>query len=165
MTTETKESKARLYKHTLGSAKYGFGILTTSDGRKDDSVNGREAHFIVGLGQRFGRYATKNPVEIALLDKEVEAKHPNIFIDSGEREVSEDALNPVAALTAKIRKELLMEMRQKELDATNPERDMGESVQGKLNPSSTTSIAPVAAGGDASTLAARLVQLTNKPGA
>lgn len=155
-----KKPRPRLYKHTLGSAKYGFGILLSPDGKNQNaSCNGREAIFIVGPGSRAGRYFTTNPVEIALLDNEIALGHPNIYVDDNERELTEEAADPVSFMKASIRAQLIKELGLNELRATDPERDMGKSEQGKLNAASTTDIASVAAGGSAQSLQARLVNL------
>lgn len=157
--TETKKPRPRLYKHNMGSAKYGFGILVSPDGKHENkSCNGKEAVFILGPG-RVGRYFTTNPVEIALLDQEIALGHPNIFVDANEYELSEEAADPVSFMKAKIRAEVIAEMKRNELAATDPARDMGTSEQGKLNAANTSDVAPVAAGGSAVSLQARLVSL------
>lgn len=147
MTTQETRPNPKIYKHTFGSAQYIFGILGTKGAANaDDSVNGKVAHFIVGPGQRFGRYITSNPVEIALLNKEIELRHPNIFVDANESELTPEMADPLTALRARIRAEILAEEQAKVAAATNPERNMGNSEQGKLNAQSTSDVAATALG-------------------
>jgi hypothetical protein len=136
----------RLYKHRLGSAQYHFGILEYPDGKVNKSVNGKAALFIVGPGQQWGRYATSNPIEQQLLDNEIALDHPNIFIDPTERELTAEMADPVYFLTQRIRAQVIQEMQEAMAKATNPDRDMGTSEQGKLNAQSTQDVAAVAAG-------------------
>jgi hypothetical protein len=151
-----------VYKHTFGSAQYIFGIYgEKGQPGSNASVNGRIAYFIVPPGKRFGWYMTKNPVEIALLDQEVMSNHPNIFIDKDEWEVTPEMADPMMALRAKIRAEIIAEEKARIELISDPNRDMGESVQGKLNAQSTADIAPTAAGGgpSAASVSSRLTAL------
>lgn len=142
----------RLYKLPSGSGRYVFGSLKGPDGRpKYDDMNGRTISFVNG------RYATQDPREIEELDQQISMGATDIVIDPREREIDKRASDPMFRLKEQLRKQILAEM----AAATNPERDMGEYEPGKLNPSSTQSIASTAAGGsgEASTSSARMQAL------
>ncbi len=96
-----------------------------------------------------GEYKTDVPSQIAELAKEVDDGHPMIYIDANEVTVSPDRDDPIATLRKRIAQEERARILEEMAAATNPARDMGTSEQGKLNAASTSDIAPVAAGGDA----------------
>lgn len=133
----------KLYKCTTPSCSYIF-------------KNGKAGYFIKG------RYSTALPNEIEELDNEVALRHPNISIDPNELEIDTEA-DPLAGLKARLRQEILDDIRAQELISINPARDMGKSEQGKLNPASTTDIAPTSAGGDATQVVSRLASLMKTP--
>ena len=129
----------KLYKCSVKSCSYIF-------------KNGKAGYFI------HGRYVTSLPNEIEELESEVSLGHPNIYIDIKELEVDTEA-DPLAGIKAKLRQEILDEIRATELIAINPARDMGESEKGKFKPASTTDIAATSAGGDATQVVAKLASL------
>lgn len=128
----------RLYKLPSGSGRYVFGSLLGADGKpKYADLNGRTISFVNG------RYATKDPREIEELDQQVGLGSTDIVIDPREKEIDQRASDPMFRLKEQLRKQILAEM----AAATRPDRDMGEYEPGKLNPSSTQTIASTAAGG------------------
>lgn len=133
----------RLYKSPLRSWKYFF-----SDGTPAIFAN--------------GEYTTDQENRIAELDREVQLRHPAIYIDPNEKFVSIERLDPLIGLRKRIaaeeRAKVLEEMR---AAAGNPDRDMGKTEQERIRPASTTDIASVTAGGDAS---ARLMNLAQNAG-
>jgi len=79
-----------------------------------------------------------------------------MYVDPNEITVSLDRTDPVAALKGRMRLEVLQELQAEMAAATNPNNDMGNSDPGKFTPASTSNIAAVTAGGDASTRLAAL---------
>ena len=106
--------------------------------------NGKRAVFQMGC------YITSNGEEITELLAEIANGHPTFYQDPNEIFVSEDRSDPIAALRKRIageeRAKLLAEMQA----ATDPSNDFGTSAPGVFTPASTSDIAPVAIGGDAS---------------
>ena len=139
-TSEVLNTQMRLYKSPMRSWKYFF-----TDGTPAIFAN--------------GEYMTDEESRIAELDMQVKLRHPAIYIDATEKFVSEERLDPLVGLRKRIAEEerakVLAEMR---AAAGNMDRDMGETKQDTIRPASTTDIAPVAAGGDAS---ARLMALAS----
>lgn len=129
MSTETQETR-RLFKSRTSSCSYIFS-------------KGKRAVFQMGC------YITSDPAEIAELDKEVAEGHPTFYVDKNELFVSEDRTDPIAALRKRIAAEERAKLVAEMAAATNPANDFGTSEQERLNPSSTSDIAPVTAGGDA----------------
>ena len=131
----------RLFKSNQASSKYIF-------------LDGTAASFIRG------RFHTSDPAQIDQLEKEVKLKHPHIYIDDKEKDVDTEKLDPMFRL----REQLKEEIRREEFEKLKHSNDMGKSEMGKLSPSSTTDIAPVAAGGSAvqSAAMAGLVAKLNK---
>jgi hypothetical protein len=85
--------------------------------------SGKMIHFINGI------YATESKSEIEELTTECENGHPNYYIDKNELAIDSETLDPIAALRAQIREEERIKL----LAATNPDRDMGTTVNtGKL---------------------------------
>lgn len=123
------EGAKRLYKSTI---KFNNVIFP----------NGHVAHF------KGGMFATDNPAYIAYLDKEIAENGFGgiIYIDPNATTITAEQENPMLAL----RKRFFEEFQAEQAGFLNPNNDMGTSEQGKLNPASTTDIAPVALGGDAS---------------
>jgi hypothetical protein len=129
----------RLFKTNSKSIKYIF-------------KNGHVANFIKG------RYTTSDPEKIEQLEYEVASGHPEIHIDLNEREIDPRMEDPKLRMRAEILKDLM----EANMAATNPERDMGTYEPAKLTPQSTKDIAPVAAGGNATQLTSQLNNLINQ---
>lgn len=72
-----------------------------------------------------GRYRTDNPEEIKELKSEVDKGNPYI---NSYREVDALKEDPLAALRAKLKQEVLEEFKRGEARATNPENDMGGNL-------------------------------------
>lgn len=72
-----------------------------------------------------GRYRTDNPEEIKELKSEVDKRNPYI---NSYREVDALKEDPLAALRAKLKQEVLEEFKKGEARATNPNNDMGGNV-------------------------------------
>lgn len=140
---ETAASKEkRLYKST---AKF----TTVHD------TKGRAMHF------KMGNFITDDEDFIQFLDSEISknAFAGVIYIDPNARTITAEQENPMIALRKKFFQEFLAEQQAH----TNPENDMGTSTPGPLNPTSTTSIAPVAAGAGPTVSGAKMIALTAKP--
>jgi hypothetical protein len=105
---------------------------------------------------RHHRYATDIAAEIEELDKEVANNHPHIYVKQEMMYLTEEMEDPMKALRSKIIAEYLAQ----QAAHTDPANDMGSSSQEPIRPQSTTDIASVAAGGDATQAAAKLVELT-----
>ncbi len=91
------------------------------------------------------KFSTSIEAEVAELMAEVEARHPNIYIDANETTVDTVKQDPVAALRIKFREELLAE--QAATAASGNSKDMGTSRQGPLEGiASSASILAAAAG-------------------
>ena len=102
-----------------------------------------------------GRYHTRDKSKIDFLNKMIEDGTTAVFTNPDQLTMSDADLDPMETLKRKHIAEYLAEQA-KHLDpANNP----GNSVQGPLNAASTTSIAPVAAGGGQSALAAVTAKL------
>lgn len=127
----------RVFKSTMPSVNFIFG-------------NGKPAIFQAGV------YRTDVAEEIQALEYEVRLGHPHIYIDPAEQEVDSELLDPMTALRAKIREEILAEEAEKALKASDISRDMGTSDQSSVKPASTVDIAPAAAGGSGASLVASL---------
>lgn len=138
MTTEVVETpKKRLYWATMPFLNYVF-------------KKGKMAIF------KHHRYATDNPAEIAELDEEVAAGHPQIYIKEDQKYLTAEMEDPMKALRAKF----FAEFQAQQAAFVDPNNDMGTSTQEQIRPQSTSDIAAVAAGGDATQSAAKLVELT-----
>lgn len=72
-----------------------------------------------------GRYRTDNPEEIKELKSEVDKGNPYI---NSYREVDALKEDPLAALRAKLKQEVLEEFKRGEARATNPDNDMGGNL-------------------------------------
>ena len=129
MTTDTSAEIKRLYKSTI---KFNNIIFP----------NGHVAHFKGGI------YVTDNPAYIEYLDAQIAQNGFGgvIYIDPNARTITAEQENPMLALKRKFYEEFEAERASK----MNPANDMGSSEQGPLKPASTSDIAPVALGGDAS---------------
>lgn len=140
MTTETIETpKKRLYWATMPFLNYVF-------------KKGKMAIF------KHHRYATDTPAEIAELDEEIAAGHPQIYIKEDQKYLTAEMEDPMKALRAKF----FAEFQAQQAGFVNPQNDMGNSSQEQIRPQSTSDIAAVAAGGDATQTATKLVALAGK---
>jgi hypothetical protein len=107
---------------------------------------------------RHHRYATDVPEEIEELTKEVKLGHPYISIKADMLYLTEEMEDPMKALKSKI----IAEYMASQAKHVDPANDMGTSSQERIKPMSTTDVAAVAAGGDATQSAAKLVALTQQ---
>ena len=130
-----------IYKSTIPNVNFSFG-------------NGKPAIF------QQGRYHTNVDWEIAALDYEIAQGHPHIYKDPAELKVESEMLDPMNALKAKMRAEILAEMQAASAQANDPSNDRGTSSQDAVKPASTIDVAPAALGGSGVQLAARLANLT-----
>jgi len=130
---------ARVFKSQVQSIKYIF-------------KNGKEAPFV------FGKYYTDNATEIAELEQEIALGHPQIFIDSEEKEVDTEKMDPLSRLREKIIAEYLEEQA-KQLDPSN---DFGNTLPQSVKPASSSDVAAASAGGAGSSAAAKLFAKVGK---
>ncbi len=138
MTTETVETPTkRLYWATMPFLNYVF-------------KKGKMAVF------KHHRYATDDPAEIEELDAEIAGKHPQIYFKADQKFLTAEMEDPMKALRAKF----FAEFQAQQAAFIDPNNDMGKTSQEQIRPQSTTDIAAVAAGGDATQAAAKLVELT-----
>jgi hypothetical protein len=138
-------STLRVYKATMPSVNF---IMP----------NGKPVIFVNSV------YYTDNEQEIATLDYEIKQGHPHIFIDSTQKEIESEDLNPMVALKKGVvaqmtREELVAALQAKEAAAIDPSNDMGTSDQSSVKPASTQDVAPAAAGGSGASLTASLKNL------
>ena len=126
-TLEAAQEPKRLYKSTIKFNNIVF-------------PNGHVAHF------KGGMFVTDNQYQIDYLDSQIAQNGFGgvIYIDPKARTITAEQENPMLALKRKFYEEFQAE----KAAQMNPSNDMGSSEQGKLNPASTTDIAPVALGGD-----------------
>lgn len=98
---------------------------------------GRKIRFVGGT------YITDVAAEIEFLDNEVKNGHPIIFVKEDQKVVSEEALDPLAAIKKKAVEEYLA----KQKEQADPNRDMGNTVQNNaVNMATSKSIAQITAG-------------------
>lgn len=102
-----------------------------------------------------GRYHTRDTAKITFLNQMIADGSSAVFTNPNQLTMSDADLDPLETLKRKHIAEFLAEQA-KHMDPTN---NPGDSVQGPLNAASTTSIAPVAAGGGQSALAAVTAKL------
>lgn len=102
--------------------------------------SGKTIHFVGGL------YATAVKAEIDELTETCQDS-PTFYIDSAQKEISEEEMNPISVLKARLRKEWEAEQR---TAYANPERDMGTTEDtgklGNITTSATLMGAHVASG-------------------
>jgi len=112
-----------------------------------------------------GQYFTKDPVIIQELKEEVANGHPAIYIDENQVTFNPETDTPMAKLRSQMREQIIAELMESQKNASgDPARDMGTSKQDQLNPASTSTIAPVAAGGNGmSTAAQAMLTSLKKP--
>ena len=77
---------------------------------------------------------------------------PNVFIDPNEPWYDPEKYDMVLRIKNETRRELEAEFAKRLAEVTNPNRNMGNSVQGKLNAASTRDVAAVAAGAGPTTV-------------
>lgn len=123
-----QDLQLHVYKNRIPSCHYVF-----RDGSQATFVN--------------GEFKTANPYEIEQLDKEVRMNHPHIYIDKTVPAVvsAKAEADPMAALRAKIRAEILAESAPQDMGSNRPQDGSA------LKPSSTADIATAVAGGVAAT--------------
>jgi hypothetical protein len=141
-------STLRVYKSTMPSCNF---IMP----------NGKPIIFQQGV------YYTSNEQEIQTLDYEIKLGHPHLFIDAAQVEIESEDLDPLNALKKNVvgkmtREELIAALQAKELEAIDPNRDMGESAQDSVKPASSRDVAPAAAGGSGASLVAKLTGIKSK---
>lgn len=107
-----------------------------------------------------GKFMTSVEAEIKELEEEVAGGHPHIYIDPKEKEVDEKLADPMAALKDKIIKDYLAEQAAATLD---PDRNMGESTQGKLMAATSKDVGAAMAGGSGAQLASQLANIQIGP--
>ena len=140
MTTATVETPTkRLYWATMPFLNYVF-------------KKGKMAVF------KHHRYATDIPAEIEELEAEIAGGHPQIYIKEDQKFLTAEMEDPMKALRAKF----FAEFQAQQAKFVDPTNDLGTSSQQAIRPQSTSDIASVAAGGDATQSAAKLVELTSK---
>lgn len=132
-------AKKRLYWSTMPFMNYVF-------------KNGDIAHF------RHHRFATLADSEITELDAELKQGNTYIYAKDDVPYLTEEMEDPMKALKSKIIAEFLAE----QAKHVQPDNDMGHSDNGPIKPQSTSAVAPVAAGGDATQLVALTKQLADK---
>lgn len=119
----------KVFKCRIPSSKYLFS-------------NGKEANFIGG------RYMTDVEAEISALEDEIKLGHPHIYVDSAEKEIDTEQMDPIE----QIKKKAIAEYVAAQAKAIKTSNDMGNTEQGKLqgigNSSSTSMLAT---GSDSST--------------
>jgi hypothetical protein len=106
------------------------------------------------------RFFTENPEYIAELQREIKLGHPSFYINPKEVVVNPAEQDPLSRFRKQVIEEFLISLAEK----TDPDRDMGIVEAQTLTPASTTSIASVAAGGDASNIKARIADLMRTKG-
>lgn len=84
--------------------------------------SGRVIHFIGG------QYTTTIKAEIEELNEVCAEANSNYYVKEGQLTIDPDQLDPVAVMYAK----MLEQARAEVAAATNPDRNMGETSQGKL---------------------------------
>ena len=78
---------------------------------------GKKIRFVAGV------YITDNEHEIEFLDKEIKQGHPMIYVKKGDEVVGAEALDPMAAIKAKI----IAEHEAAKAAQADPKRDMGNT--------------------------------------
>ena len=111
--------------------------------------NGKEAAFVGGI------FDTDIPQEVAELEAEVAAGHPQIFIDPDQFVIDTAQIDPLAEIKRKAIEEYLAAQKA----ASDPANDRGTTEESKLNVTSTADISGAAA--DSS--AGQVVATTSAP--
>ena len=130
-----------VFKNRIPSCNYIFA---------SPGISGKPAIFVGGI------YRTNIQAEIDELTHEISLGHPHMFVDEAEVTVDSTLIDPMAALRHKI----IEEFKAQQVAATALDNDRGNSDQCKLMPGNTRDIADAASGGSGTSLAARLVNLT-----
>lgn len=111
--------------------------------------NGKAAIFVGG------RYATKFENEVAIFEEEIALGHPHIYRDPDELTVDSERQDPHSIQIDKVRKDLMQEMLQASLEG----KDLGEYLQGQLNPANSETVAAAVANGGGLSAAQKLALL------
>jgi hypothetical protein len=125
---EADRVKERVFKSTLASIK----MYTTI---------GTPVVFVNHL------HITNIPEVIEYLEKEIKRGSKDVRIDPEEIFFDADRYDPQKSAYKQARADLEQEYAARLAAVTDPKRDMGTSVQGRLTPASTSTIGAVAAGG------------------
>lgn len=99
--SETKSRKLRIFKSTMPMVQFVFSGRTP-DG-KENGIAGKAAPFIAG------EYRTDHPAEIEELEREINNRHPHIFIDKDRYEMDAEDVDPTIALKKKHYAEFMQE--------------------------------------------------------
>ena len=100
------------------------------------------------LGERIyfvgGQYVTDKAKEIEFLDEQIASGHPMIFVQKGNETVTQEQLDPLAAVKAKAVAEYLAQQAKQQ----DPSRDMGNTTNAGAGVDVATSrtIAPITVG-------------------
>lgn len=123
--SETVDAVKKVYFHSMPSVK----------------MHNKEGTEIVFVNHRF---ITDDPALQLYLDSELDRRNTSLSTVPYQEGMDD----PIRALKNKMRAEILEEERIRIMTQShNPDRNMGESVQGPLSVQSTRDIAPVAANG------------------
>jgi hypothetical protein len=137
---DPEEDLVTLFMSTLPSMKYAF----------------RDGHNAVFIQSRF---FTENKQHEEELLKEVKSGHPYIYINPKEPKVNPKFQDPLSRLKIKHIQEFLTLLSK----ATNGDNVVPNTPEGanRLTPASTSDIAAVVAGGDATSLQQRIAAMVN----
>jgi hypothetical protein len=119
-------------------------------------TDGRVCEFIKEPNSNYGAYYTNQQDIIDELNWQITKNHPLLFVDPEQVTIREDERDPEVRKRNAIIAGLIADGWVK----SKPDNDMGNSVQGPLNATSTQSMAPVSAGGDGSSEVNRLAKLS-----
>ena len=91
-----------------------------------------------------GSYVTDNEIEIEFLDEQIKLGHPIIYVQKGKELITQEQLDPLAAVKAKAVAEYL----EKQNAQQDPSRDMGttEKSGAGADIATTKSIASITVG-------------------
>jgi hypothetical protein len=97
--------------------------------------NGNRIYFVAGT------YVTDNESEVEFLNEQIKHNHPMIFIQKGKETVTQEQLDPLAAIKEKVIAEYLS----KQAEQQNPNRDMGrtDAVGAGVDVATTRTLAPI----------------------
>lgn len=140
----------KLFRSRTPSVSYVCGSLMNPDGKpKYPDMNGHKVIFIDN------RFATNDPRIIEELEDQIKKGFTEIYVDPREPEVDSRYMDPMFRLKDTLRKQIFKEL------GLDPTKDMGNYAQGKLNVGTSTTIAPVAAGGDGTGMQGKLAQVAS----
>jgi len=100
--------------------------------------NGNRIYFVAGT------YVTDNEAEIEFLNDQIRQGHQMIGVKKGQETVTQDQLDPLAAIKEKAIAEYLA----KQAEQQNPNRDMGrtDASGAGVDVATTRTLAPIIAG-------------------